>query len=112
MKTACKISVLIILAVLVTVISIYWTPNVILCVPALVFFSLSIFSKKEKKQCNPVSLSLITLSISTVILVLQILVLLDKNVLTCSITALIMSVLNTIFLFWLWYNRPQTDKNQ
>lgn len=111
MKKAYKIAILFALAVLVTVISIYWTRNVILCVPALVFFSLYLFKSNEQSKCKSVDLHLISLSISSVILVLQVLVMLNKNAFTCNLTALIMSVLNTVILFSLWA-RNQSQNSQ
>ena len=47
-----KYVILIILAVFITVTSIYWTPNVILCVPAFIIFLLSVFKSEEKNKSN------------------------------------------------------------
>lgn len=111
MKKACKVASLIVLAILVTVASVYWTPNMVLCVPALAFFSFSLFKNKEKPKSTSADLQLISLSISAVIVVLQVLVILDQNVFICNLTALFMSVLNTILLLWLWTrNRSQNSQ--
>lgn len=102
MKKAYKVVILIVLAFLVAAASVYWAPDMILCVPALVFFAFSLFKNKEKVKNRSADLHLISLSISAVILVLQGIIMLDQESFICNLTALIMSVVNFILLLWLW----------
>ena len=111
MKKTFKVAILVVLAILVAVVSIFWTPNMILCVPALVFFSFSLFTSKEKLRCKSADLHLLSLSISTVVMVLQVLIMFDKNTFACNLTALIMSILNTVLLVLLWA-RNQSRNSQ
>lgn len=102
MKRMYTIATLIVLAILVTAISICWTPNMILCIPALVFYALSLFKSKETSKDKSVDLHLISLSTSAVIMVLQIFATLGQSAFACNLTALIMSMFNSVFLFLLW----------
>ena len=47
MEMAYKIAILIALVILVTGAIVYWEPSMILCVPALAFFSFFLFKNKE-----------------------------------------------------------------
>ena len=66
----------------------------IVCVPALVFSSFSFFTSKEKPRYKSADLHLISLSISAVVMVLQVLIMLGKNTFACNLSALIMSILH------------------
>ncbi len=109
MKNLYKVVILLLIAILVSVVAIFWTPNVILCAPVLVYFSLVSFKGKKSNNKNT-DLHLVALSTSVVIMILQIFILLDKNRFACNIAALLMSIINTLLLSVVWVR--EQSKNE